>query len=437
MKYLVLLVTLMSLNAQAQHSISGTLSPASEYSYAFLYHATPTSSDYVDRAELDANGQFTIPLDSTVAPGIYKIVYALPPEDNNFDLIYNGKENISLTFSPDKGLAFTDSNENKLWSSYSHSMDMINQTISNYYAQESNDKKGYKDIIKTLKDTQAAFDEASTGTLAETFIKSNTPYIPKDYEDLSTYSANLKRTFLDHVDFNNHLLQSSDFIIDRVLAFIFGMSANTSNDVYKKDVDTVMSKIGEGELVLKTMLMQMIWSRFKNMDNPEVANYISDAYLMDLSKATNFDALTEQLVAYKNNAIGNKAQNFEFAYNDNGKTINTTLHDIAVSDQYLVVFWSSSCGHCLDELPKLKSLMASHQEVKVIAIGLEDGADEWQKLVGDYPDFIHVLGLGKWDNPISNAYDVSSTPTLVLLDKDKTITAKPYDVEALKNILNN
>ena len=66
-----------------------------------------------------------------------------------------------------------------------------------------------------------------------------------------------------------------------------------------------MSKIGDGELVLKTMLMQMVWSRFKNMENPEVANYISDAYLMDLSKATNFEALTEQLVAYKNNAVGN------------------------------------------------------------------------------------------------------------------------------------
>jgi len=57
-------------------------------------------------------------------------------------------------------------------------------------------------------------------------------------------------------------------------------------------------------------------------------------------------------------------------------------------------------------------------------------------MIAEYPDFIHVLGLGKWDNPTSNAYGIESTPSFFLLDKDKKIIAKPYDAVALKTALN-
>ncbi|WP_456441060.1 TlpA family protein disulfide reductase [Psychroserpens sp.] len=435
MRYLFFFLLCIPLSLFSQHSINGTFSPASDYTYAFLYHATPTSSDYIDRAQIDEKGNFSIALDSSVTAGIYKIVYALPPEENNFDLIYNGKESISLTFSTEKGLEFTDSNENKLWSSYTNSMDMVNRTISNYYTQESTDEKGFHDIFKTLKDTQVAFEDASKGTMASTFIKANTPYIPELYEDVSTYSNNLKRTFLSNIDFSNQLLQSSDFLVDRVLAYIFGMTANTTNETYKADVDYVMASIDEGSLDIKIMLLEMVWSRFKNMDNPEVANYISDTYLMELSKTGNYLSLTEGLITYQNNQIGKKAQNFDLAITENGETITTTLHDLDIADQYLVIFWSSTCGHCLDELPKVKSILDSKPNLKVIAIGLEEEAEGWQKAVSDYTDFIHLLGLGKWDNPISNAYGVGATPTYVLLDTNKTIIAKPYDFEALEKVL--
>jgi len=435
MRYFFIFLFLIPLSLFSQHSINGTFSPVSDYTYAFLYHTTPTGSDYVDKAKLDEQGNFTIPLDSSVTAGIYKIVYALPPEENNFDLIYNGKESVSLTFSTDKGLEFTASNENKLWSSYTNSMDMVNRTISNYYTQESKDEKGFQDIFKALKDTQVAFEDASKGTMTSNFIKANTPYIPESYEDISTYSSNLKRTFLTHVDFSDYLLQSSDFLLDRVTAYIFRMTENATNETYKADIDHVMDNIGEGGLEIKTILLEMVWTNFKNMEIPEVANYISDTYLMELSKTGNYLSLIEAQVTYQNNQIGNTAQNFDLAITENGETITTTLHDLDIADQYLVLFWSSTCGHCLDELPKVKSILASKPNIKVIAIGLEEEAEGWQKAITEYTDFIHVLGLGKWDNPIVNAYGVGATPTYILLDKNKTITGKPYDFEALKKVL--
>ncbi|MCB0382964.1 MAG: thioredoxin family protein [Psychroserpens sp.] len=138
-------------------------------------------------------------------------------------------------------------------------------------------------------------------------------------------------------------------------------------------------------------------------------------------------------MAYKNNAVGQKAQNFDLTISENDKT--TTLYDLNIAEEYLIIFWSSTCGHCLEELPKVKSFLTTKPKVKVIAIGLEDEARNWEKAINDYPDFIHVLGLGKWNNSIVNAYDVSSTPTYVLLDNNKTIIAKPNDLEALKKVL--
>ena len=435
MKKLILLIALLPISLFSQHSINGTFSPASAYTYAFLYRATPTGSDYINRAKIEEDGSFNIPLDTTSTAGIYKIVYALPPEENNFDLIYNGKESISLRFSNSEGLEFTESNENKLWASYTNSIELVNRTISNFYTQESIDKKAYKDIINTLKDTQIAFEDAAKGSMVLTFIKANSPYIPKAYEDLTTYSNNLKRTFLNHVDFNNPLLQSSDFLVDRVLAYIFGMSANTSNDTYKNDVNHLMSRIGEGNAAIKTILLEMIWRRFTQQDNPEVANFIADTYLLKLSHETNYQELTQELLAYKANTIGMKAQDFDLAFTKDGQTMTTTLHKLNIAQQYLIVFWSSTCGHCLDELPKVNAMMASKPLTKVIAIGLEDDAENWQKTIANYPNFIHVLGLGKWDNPIANAYDVGATPTYLLLDKDKIIISKPVDVEALEKVL--
>ncbi|WP_204344708.1 TlpA family protein disulfide reductase [Psychroserpens algicola] len=435
MKKLLLALALIPTFICAQNTISGIFSPAEEFTYAFLYHATPTNSDYVNRAQLGVDGSFSIPLDSTATPGIYKIVYALPPEENNFDFIYNGKESVAFTFSLDTGLEFTDGQDNKLWASYTKSMDMVNRTISNFYTQESTDKKAYADIIKTLEDTQSAYETSAEGTLASVFIKANSPYIPQGFEDLSTYSKNLKRTYLEHVDFSNPLLQSSDFLVDRVLAYIFGMTANTTNDTYKKDVDDLMETIGEGQIEIKTILFEMIWRRFKSMNNPELANYVTDNYLLELSKKTSYDALTEQLITYKTNTIGNKATNFDLAVTKDGTTVTTTLHDLDSANQYLLIFWSSGCGHCLDELPKVKTMLADKKDIKVIAFGLEDEPDSWQTKITDYPDFIHVLGLGKWDNPTANAYGIESTPSYFILDKDKHIIAKPYDLEALEKAL--
>ena len=100
MKQLVLLILFTGSILGAQNSISGTFSPVGTYTFAFLYKATPNGAKFIDRARLDSNGSFSMELDSTQQAGMYKIVYAIPVEENNFDFIYNGRESVRFEFNP-------------------------------------------------------------------------------------------------------------------------------------------------------------------------------------------------------------------------------------------------------------------------------------------------------------------------------------------------
>jgi len=430
MKKLLILFLVLPLICQAQ-SVKGTFSPAEDFSYAFLYQATPESANYVDRGQLDRTGNFEIQLDSTAKPGIYKIVYAIPPEENNFDFIYDGKENISFNFSQENGVSFTESEENKLWNSYLKSIDMVNQTISNYFAKENSDKKGFKAIFKTLKDTQTGYEELAQGKLVSNFIIANRPYIPTEYEDISTYSKNLKQHYLSQIDFSNYLLQSSSFLIDRVTAYVFNMVENPSNATYKAHIDDVAAAINTNDLIIKTSLLEMIWKHFVDQKNHEVANYITTNYLLELAKATENNVLLDMVISFKNTSIGSKAPNFDIT--SNGK--NTNLHQLKGAEHYLLIFWSSTCSHCLSELPKVKEMVANKPNLKVVAFGLEDDKKSWNNEIKNYPDFIHQIGLGKWDNPVVKTYGVSATPMYFLLDSSKIITEKPYELKDLEILL--
>ncbi len=427
MKNLLVLLLVLPVLTFAQ-SVEGTFTPAEDYSYAFLYHATPERANYIDRGQLDAEGHFKIDLDSTLTPGIYKIVYATPPEENNFDFIYDGKEQVAFNFSLEKGVQFTISEENKLWDSYLKSMDMINQTISNYYGKKNKDKKGFQAIFKTLKDTQTAYEELAEGKLVARFIKANRPYIPTDYEDISTYSKHLKAHFLSQVDFSDALLQSSSYLTDRVTAYVFNMVMNPDETVYKSHIDDVATAIGNDDLGIKTSLLQMLWQTFVDLDHANMANYITNTYLLELAKQTKNEDLEEMLIAYKNTHVGALAPDFEIQLSDT----KTSLHQLEGAKHYLLIFWSSTCSHCLNELPQVKKLVANHPELKVVAFGLENEKSHWEKEIKQYPMFIHTKGLNKWENPIVKTYGISATPTYFLLDASKNIVAKPYNYEGLE-----
>lgn len=436
MKRLFLITLLLPSLLLAQYSIKGTFSPAKDYNFALLYKVNPTISDYVTNAAIGEDGSFEFKLDSTNTKGTYRLVYAVPQEDYNFDIIYNGKEDVELTFNSETGVEFTKSIENKLLTSYTNSMSMVTQSIGNYFSQESKDTKALKAIFKTQRETQENFEKAAKGTRALSFIKANKPYVPENIEDVETYINNLKAHYFDYVDFNNPILQSSNFLEERILNYVFGMSSETKDEVenYKENIDVVYGHMKTAPKEVQRILLFDLWQQMADLRQESVSNYISENYLMDIAVALNDQQLLQSLILYKNLSKGTVAPNFDIEIKEKDKLITKKLTDLKGAENYIIVFWSSTCSHCLDEVPQLQKFVNTFEKnkVKVVAIGLEDEPYGWKNLTYDYPEFIHVYGEGKWDNKIGDAYGVSSTPTYFILDKDKKIVAKPLDFEVLK-----
>lgn len=409
----------------AQHKISGTFSPSSEFLYAFLYHATPNAVNYINQAQVNPDGTFEIILDTSVKKGIYKIVYAVPPEENNFEIFYEGNEDIELQFDLETGLTFSTSKSNMLWSDYSKKISEINAEISNYYTNNQQNEIQLLELFQNLKITQNSFEKQSEGTIAHAFISSNRLYIPEIVEDIQTYSQNIMAHYFDNIDFSNPWIQSSDYITDRIVAYVFAMPSDET--FYKKAIDQAETAMGNNSIIKLTVL-QELWQKMIENEFSEVANYISDTYLLELAKQQNNELLAETLISFKKTAVGIQASNFEI-------TTNQSLYNLDTNDNYVLVFWSSGCGHCLEELPVLKSLLANYPSYKVVAFGIEDELKNWETEIIKYPEFIHVLGLDKWDNPVVDDYSIQGTPSYFVLDKDKTIIAKPDNVDELKAYL--
>jgi len=435
LKRIVALAVLLPNIFFGQHTIKGTFSPAEDYNVALLYKVTPTLSEYITNAEIK-DGILEFKLDSTATKGMYRIVYAIPQEDYNFDVIYNGKEDIVLTFNSETGVNFQSSSENKLLASYTNSMSMITHSIGNFYREETKDTIALKSIFKTQREAQSSFEALAKETIALHFIKANRPYIPETFEDVKTYVDHLKTHYFDYVDFNNETLQSSNFFEERMLNYVYGISSNDEDEVvnYKNNIDIFCDAMKNAPNETKRVLLVDLWQQMIDLGFENVANYISDSYLIDVAKKLNDKTLVEGLTLFKNTSIGNKAPDFSFEIEKDSKKIITKLSALNIAESYIVVFWSSTCSHCLDEIPDLQTFLKSQdtKKLKVIAIGLEEEPYKWKDLTYDFPEFIHVYGEGKWDNPIGDSYGVTSTPTYFILNKAKEIIEKPENFEALK-----
>jgi thiol-disulfide isomerase/thioredoxin len=367
---------------------------------------------------------------------MYRLVYAVPQDIFNFDIIYNGTEDIELNFNRDKGVEFLASKENLLLASYENEIGKVQNKIVKKY------QDGYESVaplFETLIELQKVLEKEAKGTIALEFIKANKPYIPESPEDIETYIKNSKKNYFKNINVNNRTLQESSFITDYAYNYILGYVGD-EKDVsvaYQANIDTFHRQIKDSDQSFQKVQWMKLWQKLVDSDRAHTANYISDNYLIPLAKSSNDEALIADLTKFKNITIGNKAPNFSWETLENEKPVLKNLHELDEAENYIIVFWSSGCSHCLNEVPKLHSKISSLEKgaYKVIAVGLEDEPYDWRNKIHDFPKFINVLGLGKWQNEIGKNYGVSATPTYFVLDNDKKITAKPEELEDLLKLI--
>ena len=158
------------------------------------------------------------------------------------------------------------------------------------------------------------------------------------------------------------------------------------------------------------------------------------------------EAITRRAFMVMANLIGEKAADLEFV---NTADKPTSLYNVE-ADYTVVVFWDPSCGHCKEEIPRIDSIYRANwqkKNVKIYAV-----LSEAEKLKGEWITYINAHNIADWVNVYQTKesveaetkeqkpsyrqlYDVTLTPTLYLLDKEKRIVAKKLTLEQINDLL--
>jgi len=157
------------------------------------------------------------------------------------------------------------------------------------------------------------------------------------------------------------------------------------------------------------------------------------------------ETISRRAYMQMSNLIGVKAANLEMI-DSTGKP--SSLYNLN-AEYTLVVFWDPNCGHCKEELPRIDSIYRASwkkQGLKIYAVLSEnENKATWAKYVSEHNlgDWTHVYETKEMEKAIADAqkpgfkqlYDVTQTPTLLLLDKDKRIIGKKLGWSQLNDLL--
>ncbi len=425
-KTIVVLVFLMGFMLSAQHTISGTFSPAKEYSWLIAYRLKPGTQVYVADTSID-KGEFRLKLPENALPGNYRLVYAVPQEEFYFDVIYNGKEAIELTFTTAEGVRFTTSEENIFSNSYFKEINAAEKNLINYYTNGNTEVNEFQEIVNTYKNVQSSFEEKTVGLVVNEFIKANKPYIPSNYESIQDYVAHKKENYFKGLDFKNPVLQASGFLTDKFTNYVFTalplaqMTQQESEKAMQDNVITASKQVLSVSDNYRFHLLYTLWSQASANGFNDVCDFIYNSYLKTLGGKTANQEIIDKIEIHNRLRLGAVAPEMTWK---KGESLEK-LSALTGAENYVLVFWSSNCGHCLKELPALNKKLKQNPKVKVIAIGLEEDEINWKKETGKLDGFEHAIALGKWESDYAKLYDIHSTPSYFILDSDKRIIAKP------------
>lgn len=447
LKNLLCVLLFISVGVQSQNTITGTLSPKNNLvTRVILYQIKGAKQVYVSNSKMD-NDQFKMEIPQGASAGMYRLSFNQGVV-GYIDVIYN-QEDISLKFDPlniSSSLEFSNSEENKTYANYLNETIIVKQRLDSLQIAffGLKDKKQDKITInlyaKTLdiyRNTQSLYEEKTAGKLANHFIKASRNYFsPNLFTSPQEYLNSVKQHYFDFTNFNDKALLNSAFFGEKAIEYVFYLNVSddveVQNGLYKNAINEVMQKIGENVDVKSEVLISSIHA-FEQVENMLLVGYVLDNFYTKLPANLKDEALIDEMQSKIKLAIGNKAP--EIVWEENG--VQKKLSDLIISDNYILVFWSTTCSHCLQEIPKLYEFSLGNETLHVVAVALEDNQKDYAQFATKLTTWTNILGLKKWENEMAREYKINSTPTYFILDKDKKIIAKPEHFEDVKAYFEN
>lgn len=449
MKRIIIVIFLLnSTFIYCQNSINGTIS-GFENNEVLLLSLFGDNRELVDTAFTDMTGSFQMMLHEDFTPGLYAIVAG---KGQLIELIYN-KENIrfiSTGTSSESQVQIIESVENLIYYDYLsikgmnlYKLDLINPLLQ-YYPKD--DDFYLESVIKVKHLQNQVIDRANQlikenpNTLASHFIKVDKPVFAEPELDIDLQKQFIIQHFFDETDFTDTVLLRSNILTSRIVKYLSlyqeqGMPQNILEDRLLVGVDTVLNKAYSNQTVYE-FIIDFFIGGFEAIGFERGLEHIANQNKLDelCINSEKKAALENKMELIKKLAIGQAAPDFQ-TFDIQGNNIK--LSELKAS-KTILVFWASWCPHCIELMPGLQSIYQADKtdELQVIAISIDDSKDELNKAIKDHQfQWINIGELKGWDGPIIEKYGIVATPSIIVLDENKTIIGKPGNINELKRLI--
>ena len=413
----------------------------------------------VDTAYRTDAGTYVFRDDTTALPrGIYLVV--LSPENNYFQMVVGDDpdQEFTLTTSMDNlnRVEVTGSQENELFYDYLAFLDERGKEVKDHYAviQDSTSSAADRAAAQAKADAVTARVEAEQERLQtqhpEAFISAvirtnRSADIPEEY-DLIVDSDERNRKSLAWL--RAHYFDNIDLKDDRLLRtpFLFGRMEYYTDKLFVQHPDSVATAVDYilGQMDPRSELFKHYVSHFTNkaatsdivgMDGLYV--HMIDNYY---KKGLAYWADPDQLAKMVENAdktrpllIGKVAPDIKMKRRDGS---DVTLHEL--SNKYTILyFWQFACGSCKKSTPVMKEFYAKWKDkgVEIFSICTQ------QREIDKCWEYIDEQEIGEWlhvTDPYMRfykEYEITSTPTIFVLDENKVIISKRIGAKQLDELL--
>ena len=228
----------------------------------------------------------------------------------------------------------------------------------------------------------------------------------------------LKR-YWDDVDFSDTTLVASETMSEKLVNYFFSF---TDGDEQRFDSLSIAG-------------LSIVLDKAKvKMGRDQVTDYLLNYPQLaegevDMNEGLRLDSITEP---YQKVKVGAKAPDYS------GVTIDGDAYCLYGSEakHIIIVFWSTDCEYCHDFLVQIRKNLDLKSDFELVTFALADNEDEVKQAVKKMrlPGY-HFYDALRWEAKVFLDYHITSTPTVFLLDADKTIICKPYDWKDLKDWL--
>ena len=205
------------------------------------------------------------------------------------------------------------------------------------------------------------YEEFNFHKIKKAFLKKNAPKIITTPQK---YQSHLMTTFFNHIDFSDKKLINSPVLTKKIIEYLFSINysedTKTQNNLFKKSIDLVLSKITN--LDYKEEIIVFLMAKFETINALKILDYLLEYQYKKLP----IPLQKEEFYIEKKNLLATQIGRMapDFSWKENGEIV--ALSKLNKSQYYLLVFWSTECSHCLREIPQLNQYLGINKKITTI-----------------------------------------------------------------------